>query len=208
MRQTKPIRKAGKGGFSLVEVVLALGIVAFALLSIMALLPAGISTNKVSTEEMHATDLLSLLTADLRNTHPSLNASKSLLFHLTLPYVYVPAVPAASGPGVLALASSAQIGGGNYASGTTLLTSLPYTYTMGVDNYDSPVPPATNVAYQVTVIYTQVPVAATSTSANSPVQARLIVSWPCLAAATTMANFTDTTKVRGYVEAYVTYPAP
>ena len=77
---------AGVAAFSLIELVVALGIVAFALLTMTALLPIGIKLNQVSVEETRASYLLTALEADLRNAHPNLNGGKSQLFGLPLPY--------------------------------------------------------------------------------------------------------------------------
>jgi len=55
-------------GFSLVEVVLALGIAAFALITIMALLPAGLGASKDSIAQTEAMNLAIGVVADLRQT--------------------------------------------------------------------------------------------------------------------------------------------
>ncbi len=53
-----------KRGFSLIEVVLALGVLSFAILSIMALLPMGLQTNRDSYEESVGTNLIGAMVAD------------------------------------------------------------------------------------------------------------------------------------------------
>lgn len=191
MRARKRRRRAG--GFSLIEVALALGIVSFALLSVVALLPIGISTNRASAEEFHASNLLSFLSADLRNTDPRLasaHAGNSALFGLPLPYQV-------SGAGKLVLNSQ-------LSPVSSATAAVPAACTTGVDAADGLVAPGTlpPSPYQVTVVYSVVPAVG-----NAPIQARLIVNWPCLQGAT-VADLTDRSKVRGYVEAYVTYPAP
>jgi type II secretory pathway pseudopilin PulG len=55
-------------GFSLVEVVMALGITSFAILALMALLPVGLQSAKESQEETQVSNLLAGLTADRRAT--------------------------------------------------------------------------------------------------------------------------------------------
>lgn len=80
--------------FSLVEVTLALGIAAFALLSIFGLLPIGMSSNQASVEQTIATNIVTGIMADLRET-PTVSAiagnaalnSQSPKYHLdvTLP---------------------------------------------------------------------------------------------------------------------------
>lgn len=61
-------------GFSLVEVAMALGIVAFALVSLMALLPLGMKTNIDSLEESQAVNLVRAVIAD-RRLSPAKDAS-------------------------------------------------------------------------------------------------------------------------------------
>jgi uncharacterized protein (TIGR02598 family) len=55
-------------GFSLVEVVLALGISAFALIIILGLLSAGLGANQVSMQQTEAINLAAAVVADLRQT--------------------------------------------------------------------------------------------------------------------------------------------
>jgi uncharacterized protein (TIGR02598 family) len=54
--------------FSLVEVTLALGVAAVALLGIFALLPVGMQTNHRSIEQTASTNILAAIVADLRAT--------------------------------------------------------------------------------------------------------------------------------------------
>lgn len=176
-------------GFSLVEVVIALGLFAFVLLIMLALLPTGIKSNKVSVEDTNAVGILSMIEADLRNTHPSLNSGKSQFFGLPLPYA-LNAV-------------------GSYTVNSTLSTNtLTSAYTTGVGDdggamsISSSPPPH----YQATVIYTRVPSLTTSGSL-APVEARLIVNWPCLNT-TTVSDLTNPSKTTGYLDVYVTFPAP
>ena len=55
-------------GFSLVEVTLAVGIAAFCLLSIMALFPATLATNRITIQQTANTNLVAAIAADLRAT--------------------------------------------------------------------------------------------------------------------------------------------
>jgi uncharacterized protein (TIGR02598 family) len=55
-------------GFSLVEITIALGIAAFCLLSIFALLPTGMNTNRSSVDETIGANLAAAIVADLRAT--------------------------------------------------------------------------------------------------------------------------------------------
>jgi uncharacterized protein (TIGR02598 family) len=169
--------------FSLVEVVIALGICTFAMLTIVALLPLGVSTNRISVEETQASGLLTGLEADLRNTHPLATPSgQSLLFNLPLPYVW----------------SAGQI-----ACNSAL--ELNKLYTIGLNRNQSPVAVTATPRpdYQLSVIYIRLP----GTGSLQPVEGRVIVSWPCLANAA-VADVTNPTKVSGFVEGYVAFPMP
>lgn len=61
-----PVKKA----FSLIEVVLALGLASFALVLLVGLLPVGLQTNKASVEETDGLNLLRRVIAD-REATPS-----------------------------------------------------------------------------------------------------------------------------------------
>ncbi len=61
-------RQISMRGFSLVEVVLALAVAAFALITIMALLPAGLGASKDSSEQTEAMNLAIGVVSDLRQT--------------------------------------------------------------------------------------------------------------------------------------------
>ena len=182
------MKKSTLRGFSLVEVVIALGLFAFALLIMVALLPTGIKTNKVSVEETNAVGILTTLEADLRNTHPSLNAGKSQYFGLPLPYI---------------LNAS-----GNYVVNSALAvnnTTVPATCMTGVADDGSAVlstatPPP---HYQASVIYTSLPTA----GSLAPIEARIVVTWP-YRATTTISDLSNPAKVSGFLDAYVTFPAP
>ncbi len=54
--------------FSLVEVTLALGIAAFCLIAVFALMPIGVQTNRNATSQTAATNIISAVAADLRAT--------------------------------------------------------------------------------------------------------------------------------------------
>ncbi|MDR1146287.1 MAG: hypothetical protein LBK71_09150 [Verrucomicrobiales bacterium] len=61
-------RRVNKQAFSLVEVVLAIGIMAFGLIVIIGLLPAGLRSNRDSTEESQAVNLMQAVIADRQAT--------------------------------------------------------------------------------------------------------------------------------------------
>lgn len=56
-----------KDGFSLVEITIAIGIISFALLALLGLLPTGLNTVKASADESIATNILTAVAADVRN---------------------------------------------------------------------------------------------------------------------------------------------
>jgi uncharacterized protein (TIGR02598 family) len=73
-------------GFSLVEVTLALGVAGFCLLTVFALLPMGVQTNRAAFSQTAATTILSDVSADLRVASQS-NASSvtSAMYGIVVP---------------------------------------------------------------------------------------------------------------------------
>ena len=67
-------RPAGTTAFSLVEVVLAMGIIAFALIIMLGLLPVGLKSNIDSVGESQAVNLIQSLIADRQTTAYSANS--------------------------------------------------------------------------------------------------------------------------------------
>ena len=63
--------RARSSGFSLIEVTIALGITVFALITILALIPTGLGANRASTQLTNATNVLTGIFADLRQTPTS-----------------------------------------------------------------------------------------------------------------------------------------
>jgi len=57
-----------RAGFSLIEVTIALGIAAFCLITVFALLPLGINTNQNAFEQTSAAGIASAIAADLHGT--------------------------------------------------------------------------------------------------------------------------------------------
>lgn len=170
-------------GFSLVEVALAIGIVAFALLSLMALLPLGVKSNQISAEETKAAGILTMLEADLRNTHPLKNAGKSSLFGLDLPYRTDP-------------------DSGMHLTNTALVTGK--LYSTGLDLSEQPVviSSSSRPRFQASVIY-RLP----APGSMLPIEARLVVNWPAVSTSDP-ADLINREKVSGYVEAQVAFPQP
>ena len=69
-------------GFSLVEVTLALGIAAFCLITVFALVPVAVLTNRNATSQTRATNVMAAVVADLRS---SKTRSTSARFGITIP---------------------------------------------------------------------------------------------------------------------------
>jgi hypothetical protein len=161
----------------------------------LALLPVGIQSNKISVEETEAAGILMTLEADLHNTHPSLNNGLSQIFKLPLPY--------------------SATSSGNYQETETFPASTfttGYTYTTGVAENGTAVPVTTVPLppYQATIIYTRLPSLTVSTATSeslAPMEARLIVNWPCRNTAN-IYDLTNPGKVSGYLDAYVAFPSP
>jgi uncharacterized protein (TIGR02598 family) len=61
--------------FSLVEVVLALGVAAFSLITLFALLPVGVQTNRNAISQTAATNIMAAVVSDLRATPKSVTTS-------------------------------------------------------------------------------------------------------------------------------------
>lgn len=55
-----------QSGFSLIEVAIALGVAAFALVALVGLIPIGLNSNQASIEQMAAATLAASVVADLR----------------------------------------------------------------------------------------------------------------------------------------------
>lgn len=79
---------ANRGGFSLVEVTLALGVASVCLIAIFGLLPVGLRTNQDAAQEVAAGDILGTVMADLRATPattPRGEAAASRQFAINIP---------------------------------------------------------------------------------------------------------------------------
>lgn len=77
------IKKSGKTGFSLVELALAIGIVAFCLVALLGVIPAGLRSQKMSVRTVTAADILTAISADMEIS-PS-DSAESPLFGIHVP---------------------------------------------------------------------------------------------------------------------------
>jgi uncharacterized protein (TIGR02598 family) len=96
MRSSIP---GGRAGFTLVEVVLALGVTTFCLLTMVGLLAVGISTNKTTVQQSIAANIAGAVMADLRAT-PLNNESYSTTEILYSPRFGFELPAATSGTGI------------------------------------------------------------------------------------------------------------
>ena len=76
-RRLRPV-----AAFSLVELTLALGIAAFCLITVFALVPVAVLTNRNATSQTRATNVMAAVVADLRS---SKTRSTSARFGITIP---------------------------------------------------------------------------------------------------------------------------
>ncbi len=75
LMRTSGNRRAWRCAFSLVEVTLALGIVAFGILAVFGLLVSGMKVSRESVSENTAVNILSAIVADIGNSDGSATAS-------------------------------------------------------------------------------------------------------------------------------------
>jgi uncharacterized protein (TIGR02598 family) len=64
----RTVSNSKAAAFSLVEVVLALGVAAFCLIAILGLMPVGVQTNRSATSQTAAANIMAAIVADLRTT--------------------------------------------------------------------------------------------------------------------------------------------
>lgn len=168
-------------GFSLVEVALAVGLLAVIVTSLLALLPLGVGSTRETVQEAYAINLLTVAEAELR--HPRTDDGVSPRFRLPLPIVR----------------------GSHDRDSLNPALKTGAVHTIGVRNDGSTATAGPECPYQLTLVYTQLP----SPGSMAPLQARLIASWPCQPeAATTAESVTDQRRISGYAESYLAFPSP
>jgi prepilin-type N-terminal cleavage/methylation domain-containing protein len=169
-RGGRRLQGSSAAGFSLMEMAIAVAVVAVTFIGIIGLLGVGLQTGQASTQQTMATNIADSIIADLRST-PAFSANstlKSVRFQLPLP------IPATT-PYTYSGAPFA-------ASNTSLVTSTAYFDVAG--NFISPINPATmpaNAVYAAKVY--DVPVVAVgpvppSALSQVMVMVRVAVSWP------------------------------
>jgi uncharacterized protein (TIGR02598 family) len=79
------MRTSSSSAFSLVEVVIAIGVAAFCLVAMLGLIPSGVKSVKAATDQTGATTVLDEVVTDLRTT--PLGGKSSPAFGIALPAV-------------------------------------------------------------------------------------------------------------------------
>ena len=74
------MKKQFKSAFSLIELTLALGIAAFCLLTVFALVPIAVLTNRNATSQTAATNVIASVIADMRATTGSTSPQYGITF--------------------------------------------------------------------------------------------------------------------------------
>jgi prepilin-type N-terminal cleavage/methylation domain-containing protein len=152
-------------GFTLVEVALALGVVAFCLVAIFGLLPVGINSNRNSIEQAAANNIARAIVSDLRAT-PVASGTAAIV---TSP-VYGFEIPAAGQTG--AVPSPQTVFFAESANATGLMGAPP-----AVTPKPAPDTLSTSVSqYRVSLGFTAPP-----TGTRNATVVRLLVTWPALA---------------------------
>jgi uncharacterized protein (TIGR02598 family) len=72
------MRTSSSSAFSLVEVVIAMGVAAFCLVAMLGLIPTGVQSVKSTTDQTGATTILNEVVTDLRSTSLGSNLSPGL----------------------------------------------------------------------------------------------------------------------------------
>lgn len=175
-------------GFSLVEVVVAIGILTFAIIGLVSMLPLGLNLAQNSTEESQAANLISAIASDLKSTPQTETAST---------YFKIGPLPWQT------------IGTGGIAPSSTIQVGKDYTYFFA-DGQTSVPTSADKALYRLTLRYTRVPgqpdpMSADPVPAGTTIEALVVVSWPAAVSALPAAGKASS---QGQVDAYLTFPVP
>lgn len=84
-RRSSLVPRYTSSGFSLVEVIVAMGIAAFCLVAMIGLIPTGLKQVKISSEQTVATAILAAVASDIRNTPTG--TANSLIYGVELPTI-------------------------------------------------------------------------------------------------------------------------
>jgi Tfp pilus assembly protein PilV len=157
-------------GFSLVEVTLALGIAAFCLLAVFALIPVAALTSRNATSQTSATNIMAAVVADLRATPKTSTTSTQFGIRFgTNATLYFDGAGSCS-------CDSAGLRRFNPANGSCSLTWSP----------------ALQLRYQLNVTWNSMdPAAGCSTGSSGMPCADLKVTWPAAATPTNASGSTE-----------------
>ena len=156
------IRLQQTTAFSLVEVTLALGIMAFSMVTLFGLLPLGINSNQSAVEQTTAAQIASALIADVRQTPTSSSATPSPRFLIT-----VPALTSDTLIHTLFLTQDGAVADAN-------ASTAPPTSAQ-----DKSADPSQSPYYRATMVFTP-----PSSGNRTATGVRLLVTWPALADST------------------------
>lgn len=179
--------KTGTPGFSLAEIMIAIGILTFAIFGLVSMLPVGMNLAQNSTEEIQGANLISAIVSDLQSSPPSADASACFKLK-PLPWM--------------------ENGAGSIVPNSAITAGKPYVFYFS----DGQTVVASNARYRVTVQYTRVP-GQPDPSGNvlplgSPaaIEAIAVVTWP--AAVDPFTAVANANPPQGQVETYLTFPRP
>ena len=148
--------------FSLVEVVIAIGVFAFCLLTLIALVPVGLTDNRTSHDRMIVADLCTSLESDLRSTVST--GTVSPINNVKFP------TPSATAS----------------VSATTVLYDV---YVAGSPTVTFSTTKSSTSQYCFTIVLTSAP---TNTYPRSPVVANIQATWPAGASPAAAAGAVST----------------
>jgi uncharacterized protein (TIGR02598 family) len=169
-----PLAAGAESAFSLVEVVLALGVTSFCLIALIGLLSAGLTNNRSTIDQAGATTVLSSVTADLYatpRTNPPGAATTSSQFQIPIPASTITAAPAAT---VLYFDSNGQPSSSTPPS-TTLKSTSAYCLTI-TPIVPTGLPTAGTAARAATLLDLKVTWPAAAKTANASGSAETFVS--------------------------------
>jgi Tfp pilus assembly protein PilV len=163
LRKQALVLRPGRQGFSLIEAVVAISVVALTFTGLIGLLGVGVANDHASSQQTVATNIVASILTDLRSTPAYSTTGKSTRYGLTLP---------TTAPG-----NSAKPLSGLPASGTPVLY---FDNTATFISLGGSVP--ANAVYVANIYMTRIAVIGpTSTSLfQSNDMARVLVSWPAL----------------------------
>jgi len=84
------MNRQSTSAFSLVELIIALGVAAFCLIAVFGLIPVGVQTNRNATSQTAATSILANVVSDLRRApvpRPTPSPVRSSVYGITIPAV-------------------------------------------------------------------------------------------------------------------------